>query len=131
MRIDFDWLDFKGRDAEGDRFDDAVLIHSSGRILAKICRPKHPGEYTFQLWFYVSAAKKSSSADCDEGGQDLRFIDEISAKSYAEKLLKNYGEPNKPPVAEIAETVSEPSGDVTPAHSYCVEQADGAGPIDS
>lgn len=89
-RFDFYWLKFKGRDAEGTLYLEHVLVHAGGRVLAKVSCPCNSWEYSFHVFFFVAAAKKSANADSDEGGTDVRFIDLESAKEYAELLLADF-----------------------------------------
>ncbi len=89
-RLDFDWREFKGRDAEGTLCLEQVLVHAGGRVLAKVSCPCNSWEYAFHVFFFVAAAKKSAEADSDEGGTDVRFIDLESAKAYAEILLQDF-----------------------------------------
>lgn len=83
MRPDLDWQFQEGRGRDGDKFSTWLLVHASGRLLARVSAPLY--EHEQRLDFFCKL---------DHGGvtdaDDLRFIDIDSAKRFAEKILDQY-----------------------------------------
>ena len=84
MRTDFLWQHFEGRDHDGERFSREVLIHGSGRILAKVYHPLSRDGSDYLCAFF--AGGKDLRADSDQ-----RFVDLDSAKRHCETMLADYG----------------------------------------
>ena len=89
MRTDFDWQYHEGRDRDGEKLSDWVLVHGSGRVLAKIMCPLTPGEYHYQIYFFTGAAKEARQLVYDGDG-DIRFMDLMSAQRFCEEALTSY-----------------------------------------
>ena len=89
MRPDFLWQHFEGRDHEGERFSHDVLIHGSGRVLAKIYLPVCATEYQYEVFFFTGNSELRHATD-------IRFIDLDSARRHCEVMLADYGNPPKP-----------------------------------
>ena len=83
-KCEFDWQFHEGRDADGDKFRTHILVHGSGRILARVVEPTHLGGFSFRVWFYCKVPK---SMDSNEG---YDFIDVESAKKFVEQTLSNF-----------------------------------------
>jgi hypothetical protein len=80
---DIDWQRRAGRDKDGDRYSIDILIHGSGRILAKIFGPTGPDEFQFRANFYckVKGQLVDNENDCFD------FIDLDSAKAFVERVV--------------------------------------------
>ena len=89
MRPDFLWQHFEGRDHEGERFSHDVLIHGSGRILAKVYLPIGADGYQYEAVFYAGSKDLRDNTD-------QRFVDLDSARRHCEVMLADYGIPPQP-----------------------------------
>ena len=74
---EFEWQRRHGRDPEGNQFDSWVLVHGTGRILARIANPL-ADEYYWRAYFYIP---KSVMEFADEGHD---FISQDSAMEFVE-----------------------------------------------
>ncbi len=92
--LEYIWLERRGRNAEGEKFSTEILVHGSGRILARVSLPLGD-EYHHRVFFYVSVSKKALAKpdDCHD------FIDLGSAKRFAEAILRGLPDPLNPPTA--------------------------------
>ena len=108
MRPDFDWQQWAGRDADGERFSHMVLVHGSGRLLAKIWLPIVADEYAHRVYFY--AGDKDLRA-----AEGVQFADVDSAKRHVEAMLAGY----------VAEPVAVPSVSVSAPRSRWRRMLDG------
>jgi hypothetical protein len=77
------WQLVEGRDEDGSKYANWILVHGSGRILARIATL---GSWYCDLLFCLP--RKQIGRD-EEDYSDLRFIDADSAKAYVEKTLAN------------------------------------------
>ena len=94
QRVDFTWIHQRGkthpRDGNSDVyvFERDALVHASGRILAFVHHP-YSGECTYDVQWGCSI--EGTKAQSEEGLNCVWFIDEGSAKKYAEEILEKYG----------------------------------------
>lgn len=79
------WQTFEGRDKDGDRFIHHVLLHGSGRILAKVYQPCQYDAYNYEVAFFLGGKQ---GEDLDKGPGQARFIDLESAKVFIEDELE-------------------------------------------
>ena len=94
--VEVDWRRATGRDGDGDRFDAWVLVHGSGRILARICLPTTQ-DYRHWVYFYV----KVPESILPGGDENLLFIDADSAKRFVMDIIERFDPfaPAKPTAA--------------------------------
>jgi hypothetical protein len=85
------WSHREGRDAQGDKFSQEILLHASGRILARIFIPLGD-EFNFRVAFYVFVPDTVLAKPDDFHD----FIDLDSAQRFAEETLLAY-DPLAPP----------------------------------
>lgn len=87
MRSDFDWQLREGRDHDGDKFKHWVLVHGSGRILAKVYCPISGDDYNCEAAFFATVVGREKDLR-DE--RDMRFMDVESAKQFTEEALADF-----------------------------------------
>ncbi len=81
---ELDWQFKSGRDRDGDKFSNHILVHASGRILADIKEPTED-EYDYQVEFRCGVPSKILN-QCD----GFMFIDVDSAKRFAVDILTQF-----------------------------------------
>lgn len=78
VKSEITWDYREGRDREGDKYAVHVLIHASGRILAKV----HAADYFFRAQFYFVCPKET--LDTTEA---YDFIDPEPAMRFCEEQV--------------------------------------------
>lgn len=85
-RDELDWQYRSGRDHEGDSFSVHLLVHGSGRILAKVFCPVAAGEFQCRVQFYCKIPKTilANPEECFD------FIEDAAAMRFAESVLLKF-----------------------------------------
>lgn len=87
QKFEYTWMDRAGRNREGDKFQSVVMVHSSGRILARIVCPV-ADEYWYSVHF--TCVIPSSLLSVDHQRIDLDFFDVESAQRFIENILERF-----------------------------------------
>jgi len=83
--IEFIWERREGRDRDGDKFATWLLLHGSGRILARVIAPS-ADEFAYRVHFNCKVPDRILRDSWDE----YEFIDEYSAKRFVEQTLAQF-----------------------------------------
>lgn len=84
--VDAIWQHFAGRDRDGDRFSDEVLIHGNGQALALIACPITDSEWWYRVYFKVFVPE-----DVIKEPSEIRvFVHLESAKQFVIETLSKF-----------------------------------------
>lgn len=97
--LEFIWEHRDGRDTEGEHYNHEILVHGSGRILAKV----FVVQYYHRAMFYFVAPK--ATLDTTEA---YDFMDVDAAKRFVEETLLKF-DPLAPPKPKAARKKRTPS----------------------
>lgn len=97
-----DWQFHTGRDGEGDKFAVYVLVHGSGRILAKVHAPAYEGGYHFSAAFHCAVP-----ATVIDTNESFHFIDAESARAFVERILTQFDPLGKPRAKRAAKVAGQ------------------------
>jgi hypothetical protein len=98
---EYEWQHCKGRDADGDTFNTAVLVHGTGKILSRISIPR-ADEYYYRAYFYVP---KSVFDAADEG---FDFISLDSAKTFVEGIVSAWNQDDATKIVNVGRKNDNP-----------------------
>jgi hypothetical protein len=100
-RNEFTWERHAGRNPEGERFDSNVMVHGTGRILARVGMPIGE-EYWYRLYFYVPKCVLDSPDDCHD------FISADAAVEFAENVAMAWSDETLAKIPGFPKRVSAP-----------------------
>lgn len=84
VKTECTWLERKGRDSDGDAFRVLILLHGSGRVLARVRCPAANDEWRYGVLFDCKVPEEVLPGDCFD------FVDEDSAMRFAEQVLSTF-----------------------------------------
>lgn len=96
LRTECDWQFVSGRDHEGDKYAVWILVHGSGRILAKVHDMATTGGYHFRAIFHCAVPKTIIDAT-----ETFDFVALEPAQAFVDGILAKF-DPFAPPAPKPA-----------------------------